>query len=195
MSRILIVYATGEGQTARIVGALASQLDAMGHSVQVSDLYDLRPRPDPAAYDAAIVAASVHAGRHQRRALRYVRRHRAALSERPTAFVSVSALAGATRPAGRQRALEQAQAFLRRADWQPTLLETVAGAFRASRLPWHLRLGTALARRFSARELERLGWPADLLHDEEFTDWDALRRFGGQFAAALPARAARRAQG
>lgn len=186
MSRILIVYATGEGQTARITEALAAQLDALGHFVQLVRLTRSDAGPDPAEFDAVLVAASVHASRHQRRALRYVRQYHAALTQRPTAFLSVSLLAAATRPAGRQQALVQVETFLRQADWRPRLMETVAGAFRPAQLPWYLRFTTRLLATFWQRQLEAIGWPSDLTREQEFTDWDEVRRFGERFADLLP---------
>lgn len=186
MSRILIAYATGEGQTGRIAGALANQLEGLGHTVQLAHLTGAGAGPDPGAYDAVLLAASVHAGQHQKGARRYVRRHRQALAGRPAAFLSVSLLAAATQPAGRQRGRGQVQAFLDRTGWHPPLADMAGGAFRASQLSWFLRVGTRLMQKLAARSLRELGWPADLTQDREFTDWDAVRRFGECFAAALP---------
>lgn len=196
MSRILIAYATNEGQTGRIATALADQLEQLGHAVERAPLGRKATGPDPTAYDAAIVAASVHAGRHQKHALRYVRHFRAALGQRPAAFVSVSGLAAATRPAGQEEAAKQVEAFLTAAEWHPPLVERVAGALRPSQLSWFLRLVLSQMRKFARKELERLGWPAMGPDDQEFTDWAALRRFGERFAETLPdapGRAARRA--
>lgn len=185
MSRILIVYATDQGQTARIVSALAAQLEAAGHTVQPAELAGGQSPPDPTGYDAVIAAASVHAGRHQKRALHFVRQHRAALEQRPAAFLSVSLLAAATRPAGRKQAAGQVETFLRTSGWRPPLVEMAAGAFRPSELSWQLRLRTWLLGKLLWWYIERLGWPADLDTDREFTDWDALRRFGERFAATV----------
>lgn len=186
MSHILIAFATGEGQTARITEALVSQFRALGHTVSHADLEDRALHPDPAAHDAVIVAASVHAGRHEKRALRFARRHRDALSQRPNAFLSVSMSAASSNEAGQQKADEQVETFLGQSGWRPEQVETIAGAFRLSRLPplrrWIMRRMLGLFR----KELDRLGWPEDLTHDHEYTDWDALRGFGERFAARLP---------
>ena len=98
MSNVLIAYATNEGQTARIAGTLAKQIEANGHSTDVLDLGDTATPPDPAAYDGIVVAASVHAGKHQESAQRFVAAHRNALDAGTTAFLSVSlsAIAKAT---------------------------------------------------------------------------------------------------
>ncbi|HKJ00702.1 MAG TPA: flavodoxin domain-containing protein [bacterium] len=190
MSRILIAYATGEGQTARIADTLANQFHELGHAVEVAHLTGRGLVPDPAMHDAVIVAASVHAGRHQKHALRFVRRYLADLRQRSAAFISVSGMAAATKPAGLQQAAEQVETFLRQADWHPAFVETVAGAFRPSLMGRAMRLGMRLMQKLARKDLDRLGWPADLSHDQEFTDWVALRRFGERFATALPTEAA-----
>lgn len=185
MSRILIAYATGEGQTAKIVASLAETLEELGHSVRLADLSEAAEGPDPAATDAVMLAASVHAGKHQEIALRYARQHGDALQNRVTAFVSVSLSAAATTPPGRQQASKQAETFLKEADWRPDQVELVAGALRVSQLSWFQRLMTRLAQVLFRKELNRLGWPDDLTLEAEFTDWAALRRLAERFAERL----------
>lgn len=185
MSRILIAYATSEGQTAKITGALADQFATYGHTVQLATLDEQSIWPDPAIHDAVIVAASVHAGQHQQSALRFVQQHRAVLADRVTAFLSVSMSASATKASGIRQATEQAEAFLRKANWRPVQVETVAGALRFSQLSWLWRWLSRILQHVFKKELHRLGWPEDLTRDEEFTDWEALHRFGERFAARL----------
>lgn len=185
MSDVLIVYATGEGQTAKVTLALEAQLSGLGHEVVRSELGSWDEEPDPADFRGVIVAASVHAGRHQKSVLAFVRDHREALEGRPTAFLSVSMSAGATKEAGRGQAREQVETFLKEAGWQPGQVEMVAGALRDSRLPWFKRLVTHALSRFFRKELDRLGWPADLRGEQELTDWDALARFGERFSQEL----------
>ena len=185
MSRILIAYATSEGQTAKIARFLAGQLQALGHSVQPIALDAGDTSPDPSAYEAVIVAASVHAGRHQKSALHYVQRYRDVLAERVAAFLSASMAAAATKDTGLRQASEQAEAFLNEAGWRPEQVEMVGGAFRLSRLSWLYRWMTRIGQKLFKKELGRLGWPDDLTRDVELTDWDGLHRFAERFAARL----------
>lgn len=58
-----------------------------------TDLCDLGARhadARPAAYSGVVVAASVHAGRHQAAVERWAKAHTNTLATRPTAFLSVS---------------------------------------------------------------------------------------------------------
>ena len=88
MSKILIAYGTSEGQTAKIAQQLAGFIRAQGHDAFTGDI--ARGAPAPAGYQAVIVGASVHKGKHQRWVVDYVRRNRPALERLPSAFFSVS---------------------------------------------------------------------------------------------------------
>ena len=88
MSRILVLYGTTEGQTAKIARALANTLHAEGHAV---DVLAAAPRtPNLGDYAGVVVAASVHGGRYQRPVQQWVAAHADELRSMPTAFVSVS---------------------------------------------------------------------------------------------------------
>ncbi|MEM9555915.1 MAG: flavodoxin domain-containing protein [Acidobacteriota bacterium] len=178
--RILAAYATREGQTMRIVGRLAAHLAAAGHTVEAINLGKYPAGGDPTSFDAVIVAGSVHAGEHEEEVCRYVTDHRDALSQRPTAFLSVSLSAAAGAESGRQRATEQIEAFLAETSWAPDMVEAIAGAFRTSAFsrPWRWML--KLVNRMARKDLLREGWP-ELTGDREYTDWAALERFGDAF--------------
>src|SRR5262249_12102592 len=89
MKPIAIAYATREGQTRRIAEYLAGRLQT--NSLEV-DVYDVKAvtRVDFRRYGAAVLAASVHIGRHEKEMVRFVRRHLADLERIPTTFLSVS---------------------------------------------------------------------------------------------------------
>ncbi|NJN47384.1 MAG: hypothetical protein HC808_13960 [Candidatus Competibacteraceae bacterium] len=184
MSNILIAYATSEGQTAKISKVLSQQLQSSGHRVELIELESHHPGLDVQRFDAVIVAASVHAGRHQKSAVRFATHHAEALRSKTTALVSVGLAVVATEEAGRQRADEQVSAFLEQVGWQPDLIEKLGGAFRYSQFSKFKRWLFRLSQRLFRKDLDRQGWP-DLTADNELTDWAELRRFGNEFAARL----------
>jgi len=92
MPRILVVYGTTEGHTAKVAGAITETLHRTGAVVDLNAADD--PAPDPGGYDSVVVAASIHAGRYQRPVEKWVKTHAAALARRPTAFVSSRQPAG-----------------------------------------------------------------------------------------------------
>ena len=86
MPRILLLYATTEGQTARIAERIAHMLRDRGNSVEVLPADTVRSDLDPAAYDGVMVGASIHYGHHPAYVRTLVRRHRGVLAARPCAF-------------------------------------------------------------------------------------------------------------
>ena len=184
MARVLIAFATNEGQTAKVAEMLAGRIGESGTRVRVIDLADENPELDLSAVDAVIVAASVHAGKHQESAARFVRDHLGQLTAKRSAFLSVSLYAASSEEGGRDRADEQMKWFLDATGWRPDLAQTIAGAVRYSTFsrPWKWIMRGA--QKIFGKELRKDGWP-DLTTDREFTDWAALSRFADGFCAEL----------
>src|SRR5258706_10888031 len=87
--KTLVLFATTHGQTARIAQRIAAIL-AEGGAVDVVELRRFGRVPPLAGYDTAVLAGSVHFGRHQRRLERFIRANHEALGSMDAAFVSVS---------------------------------------------------------------------------------------------------------
>src|SRR5471032_1386388 len=177
MPRILLLYATTEGQTARIAERIAHTLRGRGDSVDVQPADTARTQPDPAAYDGVMVGASIHYGHHPAYLRTLIRRHRDVLAARPCAFFSVSLSAGGPRPKPRaaQRYLDK---FLRQTGWQPQLTASFAGALKYS-------LYGPLKRRVMIVIVGLGGGNTDTSQDYEYTDWDAVEHFADAFAQRL----------
>jgi menaquinone-dependent protoporphyrinogen oxidase len=170
MRRILIVYGTGHGQTAKIAGRMADLLSAEGESVTIHDARSLPAGTEPLSYDAVIIGASVQFGNHQRHVRRFVRRHASALNALPSAFFSVSGAAASDDPSRRGDAREYVQRFLRESAWEPWLADTMAGA-----MPY-TKYGPFM--RWMIRRIARSsGGPTDTSRDHEFTDWSQVEWF------------------
>src|SRR5215203_1908392 len=126
MSRILVVYGTTDGHTAKVARSLAETLNGQGILTVVHDARSADCTPDD--YDGVIVAASVRGGRYQKAVRGWVRSHRAALNTKPTTFVSVC-LGVLQRDAKVDQALRAIQQrFLDETGWHPTVMKVVAGA-------------------------------------------------------------------
>ena len=180
--RMLVIYGTTEGQTAKIAGALAATLRTYGVSV---DLAEAGPAwdPDPEDYAAVIVAASVHAGGYQRPLRRWVRSHAKALQDRPTAFVSVCLAIVKPTPAVIRDLSMVMGRFFKATGWTPNETKSVAGALAYSKYGW-------LKRRLMRRIAAKAHGDTDMTRDYEYTDWDDLRSFAQRFVETnvLPAR-------
>ena len=176
--RAAVFYATREGHTRHIANRIAIDLRALGAEV---DLFDVRAGSpvEWSAYSAAVVAASVHVGHHEREMITFVRRHRPELERRSAAFISVTlSEAGAENlmrsDAERERAAADVQrmieVFVKATGWRPARSLPVAGALAYSRYNVFVRF-------IMKRVAREAGAPTDTSRDYVFTDWPALDRF------------------
>ncbi|MEU1571264.1 flavodoxin domain-containing protein [Streptomyces collinus] len=77
---VLVAYGTTNGSTARIAEAIAEVLRKDGLTAEARPA---RSVDSVTSYDAVVVGGGLYAGRWQKDARRFVRRHRLALAERP----------------------------------------------------------------------------------------------------------------
>jgi menaquinone-dependent protoporphyrinogen oxidase len=176
--RILIVYGTSYGQTAKIAREMARVLTAAGHTVTLVRGDELPPALSLRTFDGVIIGASVLRGHHQRYIERFVRRHCDTLSSIPSAFFSVSGAAASQDPRQQEDARRVVDRFLTITQWHPRQTATVAGAMAYTKYSPLMRL---LLKYISRRN----GGPTDTSRDHEFTDWTQVERFAADFVAGL----------
>ncbi|HEY9450104.1 MAG TPA: flavodoxin domain-containing protein [Gemmatimonadaceae bacterium] len=176
--RILIVYASHYGQTARIAESMADRLRAAGATVVLTRVGDFPRQIAPESFDGVIVGASINFGKHQRSIRRFVRANRDELQRIPSAFFSVSGAECSPDEAPRAMAKQYIANFVRETDWQPAMTESVAGAMAYTKY-------SPLVRWMIKRISQKEGGPADTTRDYEYTDWEQVRRFADRFAEAL----------
>jgi menaquinone-dependent protoporphyrinogen oxidase len=172
MTRLLILYGTTDGHTAKIARFLASELRSYGATVDVLDARTSNPQP--ADYAGVLVAASLHAGGYQRAVVRWVRAHADALRGKPSAFLSVC-LAVLQKDLGVHRELGGIiNRFEAQTGWKPTRVKIVAGALPYTRYGW-------LKRVVMRRKMKQVGGETDVSRNHEYTDWTDLLGFAGTF--------------
>jgi len=181
-TKLLIVYATSDGQTAKIARRIA---DVAGSEPDVEcRLFDVREvHPEAIGWcNRIVLAAFVHFGRHPRAMLRFVRGHRDALQAMPSAFVSVSGASAS--PKGEADSKRYVAMFLRKSGWTPMQVERVAGATLYTRYNPLVRF--VMRRAALAAGSQDL----DITRDFEYTDWDQVDRFARGFVSVAAARVA-----
>jgi len=146
MTKLLILYGTTDGHTAKIASYLASQRHGFGATVDVVEAG--MADPDPRNYVGVIVAASVHAGGYQRAVVRWARAHAAALQGKPAAFLSVCL--GVLQPdlEVQRDLIAITNRFEARTGWKPLRVKLVAGALSYTRYGWLKRM---VMRRMAAK--------------------------------------------
>jgi len=180
VSSFLILYGTGEGQTAKIAQRIATTVSERGHEATV---IDVRDRTDSLAlneYDAVVVGASIHVGKHQKAIREFVSENRDTLAGMPTAFFQVS-LSSANEEK-REEAAGYVESFLTETGWHPDRIGQFGGALRFSEYGFLKRL---MMKRIAKDLLTEERAPNG---DVEFTDWDAVDAFAADFAAFVEGR-------
>ncbi|HVB31021.1 MAG TPA: flavodoxin domain-containing protein [Gemmatimonadaceae bacterium] len=182
--RILIVYGTSYGQTARIAGRIRQLLVERGLDVTLLAGDRLPAGLRPAQFDGVLVGASLIMQGYQKYVAAFVRRHAAALNAMPSAFFAVSGSAGSDNPLERAAAQRLLEKFCHGAGWQPSMTASFAGTIAFTRYNFALRW---FMKRISRKE----GQSTDTSRDHEYTDWTQVTRFAEQFAEAVQTSAER----
>jgi menaquinone-dependent protoporphyrinogen oxidase len=177
-----VLFASTEGQTALIAIRLAAVLHEHGLDSEAIDVSTPQAQAiDWSRVHGALVGASLHMGRHQNAAARFVHEHAADLNAVPSAFFSVSLAAASKNPDEVAEAERIARAFPAAHGWKPSLILSVAGRLAYREYNFLVRF---LIKRIAKKE----GGPTDTSRDHELTDWDEVDRLGREMAAAIHAR-------
>jgi len=180
--RILMLYGTSYGQTAKIASRIADTFCARGEEVTRLNVSELRMPVDVHAYDGIIIGASVIRGRHQPAIQAFARTNASALNDLPTAFFSVSGSAASPDERGRAEARRCVEKFLDQTRWRPAITEMIGGAIA------YTKYGPIL--RWIMKQIARgNGGPTDTSRDHELTDWMQVENFAARFEARLAWRA------
>ena len=175
MTRVLVIYASTHGHTGKIAARVA---EAIGPAAELRDIASGRA-PEPLRYDAVVVGASVHAGHHQKAMLEWVREHAGALNKMPTAFFSVCLTAADDTDEARRSSQAYIDEALDKTGWHPRIARSFAGALQYREYDLFTRLLIKLM-------MKHGGHPTDTSRDHDFTDWDAVDRFGAECAVLVP---------
>ena len=174
--KLLIVYATTEGQTRKIARHAAEHLMGQGHAVELlaaDEAGDLTLE----RFDAAILAGSLHAGVFQRALIGFAGAHAQELDAMHTLFMAVSLTAAGHDPEERAELDRCVARFRDETGWQPGRVAHVAGALRFSEYGFF----QYWAMRWIARHRgEKVSGKEDI----EYTDWAAMERTLDDWIAA-----------
>lgn len=176
--RILVVYHSGEGQTARIADRIAATMRAAGPAVV--DVVAADDDPAPSGYDGVVLGDSIHLGRHSRALRRWVDDRSEALAEMPTAVFQVSLTSAHDDPEHTEEAHQMVHKLLDATGLDPDVVGLFAGALAYTRYGW-------FKRHMMRRIAESDGSDTDTSRDHEYTDWDAVDHFATDALTAIAA--------
>jgi menaquinone-dependent protoporphyrinogen oxidase len=178
MPRILVLYASTHGHTAKIAARIAAALEDDGATVDLQQLQGNKTQTAPQDYDAVILGGSIHAGHHQRALVKWAERHHTALDLNPSAFFSVSLTAADDTEEARAATRGYLDDFGGKTGWTPGRSTTFAGALQYREYDVATRVLIRLLMR-------RMHHPTDASHDYDYTDWHAVEHWAHELSATL----------
>lgn len=172
MKKLLIIYGTTEGQTAKIVQYLEHQFFKAG--IDVTSFNATEFPPEPYGYDMILLAGSLHMERVQTAVIDYAAKYKQVIDRIPNALIMVS-LSAADIDKEAKIGLENCvQELIESTGWKPKKVEHVAGALKYVEYNFF--------KRFILKQISKSkGSTTDTSQDHEFTDWDELNRFTEEF--------------
>lgn len=169
MAKILIIYATTDGQTAKISRRLQDVIEQEGDQVTLLPITE-SVGLDLHSFDKIVIGASIRYGRHSPLVADFVSRNQHILASKPNAFFSVNVVARKPEKS-RPEANPYLQKFLRQIAWRPKELAVFAG-----------RIDYPSYRFFDRLMIRLIMWmtkgPTDPKAVVEFTDWQQVEAFG-----------------
>jgi menaquinone-dependent protoporphyrinogen oxidase len=180
MLRVLIIYATREGQTGKVAREIAGHLRQAGADVQLLDARDAIPaaQVDVGGFDLLVFGASMHAGGLERELVGFVNGRAADIRTKRRSFFLVLLSAATRDPELRSRSLADARAKMNvqlQVPFEDT--EMIAGALKYSRYSLPLRW---LMKRIAAKT----GGDTDTSRDYEYTDWEQVAAYARRLSHA-----------
>ena len=175
---ILMVFGTKEGQTATITERMAQIIRNQSHQVTTYSAKEIPNEFNTDSFDAAIVGGSIHMGGYPASLRKFVTRHRDWLNSVPSGFFTVCMAIHSQRSEEREAAKAYGQHFIAATQWNPTLIDTFAGAVKYTQY-------NVITRYIMKMITKREGGSTDTSHDHEYTDWDAVARFTHQFLQTI----------
>ena len=173
VSRTLLVYATREGQTEKVVARIAQHLRSAGREVQIVNADDRLAieKLDLRAFDQLVFGASMHAGGLEKELVEFVNSQSQLIRDRPRSLFVVLLSAATRNPEIRARSLADARQKIEdqlRVDFDET--EFIAGALMYSKYSWPLKW-------LMKRIAKEAGEDTDTARDYEYTDWQQVEQY------------------
>lgn len=172
---VLILYASIEGQTAKIADFIQTLIRDEGHEVRMINAGDPAAEVSLDGIDHVILAASVHERRHPKNFEVLIAAESDALNAHPLLLLSVSL--SAAFPEGRAEAQDYATELLMRTGIKPKAQMLVPGAVRTRSYDYY---ASQVVRHVIMRDRD-----FDMTAEEhEFTNWHDIKAKVTHFLAA-----------
>jgi menaquinone-dependent protoporphyrinogen oxidase len=177
--RILIAYASLEGQSEKIAHRIADTLEHDGANTLLVNTRKHRDASWPGGCNGLIAGGPLHREHHPQELAQWLTDHRSDWAELPAAFYSVSLSAASDRQQDQDDAQRVMSQFLDGVGMHPDITATIAGALKYSRYGFFKkRIMRNIVKKSGGKEL-------DMSRDYEYTNWDQVEAFAREFLALV----------
>lgn len=174
-NRILLLYASVDGQTKKISNYLAKQLVKEDLEIVESEVTAFDGQLN--SYDIIVLGSSIRYGVHHKTMIDFINANRNILDNQKTAFFSVNLVA---RKPEKNKADTNPYVikFFKEITWNPQLIEVFAGKLDYKKYPFFDRI-----------MIQFIMWmtkgPTDKNAKIEYTDWNRVKQFSGKIINML----------
>ncbi len=174
MAKLLILYATKQGQAKKIADVICSQLQMDGHDCEMFNIESLPISFSLSDYDAVIIGASVHVKSYSSILRKWISKNILELRKKPTAFYSVCLGVVQNNPEVDKDLKNILFTFFDATSWTPSIYTIFAGALPYSKYNWFMK-------RIMRSIAKKAGVKTDINRDYEYTNWDDVKNFAQEF--------------
>jgi menaquinone-dependent protoporphyrinogen oxidase len=176
MSKLLIVYGTGDGQTLKIAERIGEIARAQKFEVDGINAADHPPSDfSISPYRGIIVGSSLRNRKYNSYVIEFIQDCKADLQRCPSAFFSVSIGDATFMRKGVDKLVNK---FFDEMGWHPKTVGRFAGALKYTKYDFWTKFFMSIA-----------GWvaryPTDTRKDHELTDWEQVEKFTNEFLESV----------
>jgi len=173
MHKLLVVYTTYDGHSAKIAKRIAAVQEGSDCAVELCDIARTIPQHPTKEYEGVVISGPLQGGKHAPKLTQFVSTNLATWNELPSAFFSVS-LSAAGGPGQQDDATRCLSDFLDETGWHPDSTSTIAGALLYREYGFFKRWMMKMI-------VKRAGGDTDTSRNYVYTDWDAVDHFALEF--------------
>ena len=172
--KILIVYGTKEGQTAKIAEELGKQFRESGYKTNIINAKGIPKEFSFQGVNGVLIGSSVHMGSYSSDVSNFIRQYKPEIEKRPASFFSVSLADAGKTPEERAELDPYITKFLKKSGWTPEKTGRFAGSLAYTKYGWFTRF---IMKKIGSSK----GQSNDTSKDWEYTDWEQVKNFGTEF--------------
>jgi len=176
MKKILVLYATQEGQTEKIAKVITGHLEKCGAEAVLANVSNIDPSVQLPDYDMLVFGASVHEGAIERTMQDFINSHARLIGQKERSFFLVSLSAAEKDQEARDAWLSDMEKKITARLQVPfDQMEMIAGALKYTQYNW-------LTRFFMKHIVGNAGGDTDTSKDFEYTDWKQVEDYASKLA-------------